>query len=366
MANQVNQYVYKDQVFNVSVDNAPVGIIETDMVGNCLYTNKAFTLMTGISSDQAKGAGWVKSIHPDDRKDVTDDWIGTLEDQQELHIEFRFLSPKRKVTFVQCQGSPLLDEDGKTIGLIATMTDISERYQLEEELLNKNHLLQQFKYIIAHDLRSPMFNLVNLASFYNKEDVNDKRNPEIIDNIEKVARKLNQLLKDLINVTEDTRPIQESFTKIKFNHVLNSVKESLESTISSNKAKIYSDFKKAPTVNFTNIHLNSIILNLLSNALKYSSPERVPEIHIRSFKKGGFTCFQITDNGLGIDMKRNRDKIFGLFQRFHENTDSKGLGLFIINSIVVENGGKIEVESEVDKGTTFTVYFKNKTITKKK
>jgi len=198
------------------------------------------------------------------------------------------------------------------------------------------------------------------VSFYNKEDVNDKNNTDIIDKIEQSARKLDQLLKDLINVTEETRPIQESFKDIKFNHVLNSVKESLESIIITEHIKIYSDFTKAPTVKFTNIHLHSIVLNLLSNAIKYRSPDREAEIHIRSYTKGKFIFLEITDNGLGIDMERNREKIFGLFQRFHENADGKGLGLFIINSIVIENGGKIEVESEVDKGTKFTVSFKNK------
>ncbi len=360
MSNRVNQYTRGDQVFNVSVDNAPVGIIETDMMGNCLYVNKMWCEMTGISEEKAIVNGWVKGIHPEDRKLVTRVWSDEIEMQQNFEIEFRFLSPKKKLTYVQCHGSSLVNDDGETIGLIATMTDISERIQLEKELLSKNHFLQQFRYIISHDLRSPIRNMIALTSFYNKDDVHDKNNLDIIDKVEQCGRKLEQLLKDLINVTEETQPIREVMKEIKFNHVLNSIKESLESIIITEHVKIFSDFSEATHVKFTNIHLHSIMLNLITNAIKYRSPEREPEIHLRSYIKGKFTYLEVADNGSGIDLRRHRDKMFGLFQRFHENADSKGLGLFIINSIAIENGGKITVESELGKGTTFTVSFKTK------
>ena len=360
MTNQVNQYTKEDQVFNVSVDNAPVGIIETDMVGNCLYVNKCFSEMTGIKKEHARGTGWIKSIHPDDRKHVTNVLSLAIEDQREFEVEFRFLTSRKKITDVQCRGSALLNDDGEVIGLIATMTDISERIQLERELLSKNHFLQQFRYIISHELRSPIRNLIALVGLYNRKDVLDKKNVGIMDMIDQSAKKLEQLLKDLINVTEETKPIGQEMKDLKFNHVLNSVRESLEGTIIKEHVHINSDFSMAPSVHYTSIHLHSILLNLLSNAIKYRSPEREPEIHIRSYAKGKFIYLEVADNGLGIDMKRNKDKIFGLFQRFHDNADGKGLGLFIINSIVIENGGKIEVESEVGKGTKFTVSFKNK------
>ena len=134
----------------------------------------------------------------------------------------------------------------------------------------------------------------------------------------------------------------------------------MDGTIISENVHIFSDFTEAPTVKFTSIHLNSIMLNLISNAIKYRSPDRDPEIHIRTYSKGKLTYLEVKDNGLGIDLERHKDKLFGLFQRFHDHADSKGLGLFIINSIVVENGGKIEVKSEINKGTTFTVSFKNR------
>ena len=360
MANQVNQYTREDQVFNVSVDNAPVGIIETDMMGNCLYVNKYFTELTGIPVSKFKGNGWVKSIHPDDRKSVTRMWSDAMEEQSEFEIEFRFLSTKRKVTDVQCRASALKNDDGEVIGMIATMTDISERLQLEKELLSKNHFLQQFRYIISHDLRSPVRNLVALAGFYNKEDVNDQNNVGIIEKIEQSGRKLELLLKDLINVTEESSTIGQIKKEIKFNHVLNSIKESLERSIINEQVHFYSDFSAAPIVRFSSVHMVSIMLNLVTNAIKYRSPDREPEIHLRSYVKGKFTYLEIADNGIGIDLNRHTDKIFGLFQRFHDNPDSKGLGLFIINSIVIENGGKIDVESEVGKGTKFIVSFKNK------
>lgn len=100
-------------------------------------------------------------------------------------------------------------------------------------------------------------------------------------------------------------------------------------------------------------------MNLVTNAVKYSSLKREPEIKIITEKIDGGVKLYFSDNGLGIDLQRNKDRIFGLYQRFHDNSDSKGLGLYIVNSQVRVMGGKIDVESEVDIGTTFIITFKN-------
>ena len=127
----------------------------------------------------------------------------------------------------------------------------------------------------------------------------------------------------------------------------------------SNRRDIEQDFKEAETVEFNKSYLESILLNLLTNAIKYSSPNRKPSIRVYTKKTKGAVQLYFADNGLGIDLERHKDKIFGLYQRFHDHADSKGLGLYMVNSQIRVMGGEIEVESEVNKGTTFIITFKN-------
>jgi signal transduction histidine kinase len=122
---------------------------------------------------------------------------------------------------------------------------------------------------------------------------------------------------------------------------------------------VTTDFDDAYEVDFNRTYLESILLNLLTNAVKYSSPKRRPQVKVTTRKMQDGIKLYFSDNGLGIDLTRYKDRIFGLYQRFHDHADSKGLGLYIVNSQIRVMGGEIDVESEVDKGTTFIITFKN-------
>lgn len=119
------------------------------------------------------------------------------------------------------------------------------------------------------------------------------------------------------------------------------------------------DFEKAETIFTNKSYFESILLNLMTNSLKYKDEVRKLKIEISSKVKENKTIITFKDNGIGIDLERNKDKIFGLYQRFHDYADSKGLGLYLVKSQVESMGGTISVESEVDKGTSFKITFKN-------
>ena len=122
---------------------------------------------------------------------------------------------------------------------------------------------------------------------------------------------------------------------------------------------LYADFDDAPFVSFSNIYLESILLNLITNSIQYRHHDRFPVIKIQTtMDADGNTILTFSDNGIGMDMKRVKDKIFGLYQRFHGNANSKGIGLYLIHSQIIALKGKIEVSSEVNAGTTFTITFR--------
>jgi signal transduction histidine kinase len=144
-----------------------------------------------------------------------------------------------------------------------------------------------------------------------------------------------------------------------FVDVLDKVVRFIEKELKESNAILLSDFSPVQTLQSVMPYVESIIYNLLSNAIKYRYPNRQPVISISSEKVSGFICLVVSDNGLGIDIELVKDKIFNLYQRFHHHIDGKGLGLYLIRTQIESLGGRIEVRSEINEGTTFRVYFKD-------
>jgi light-regulated signal transduction histidine kinase (bacteriophytochrome) len=143
--------------------------------------------------------------------------------------------------------------------------------------------------------------------------------------------------------------------EIRFKEIFDKVVQSLEGELIQSEAQLNFDFNEVPTIYYSRPYLESILQNLLSNALKYRSPKRKPYITVRTYRQGTSTVMQVSDNGLGIDMTQFGDKLFGLHKTFHEHKEARGVGLFLIKTQIEALGGSIRAESEVDKGTTFVI-----------
>lgn len=235
----------------------------------------------------------------------------------------------------------------------------SEKEMLIEKLMLINHDLQQFSYITSHNLRAPLNNLLGLIKLFDISSVTDASNQILLENFEKCTYQLNETVNDLINIliiknNEDTKK-----EKLDIRKTFEKVVQSVQTAINEKKILIITDFNNSYEVYFNRTYLESIFLNLVTNSVKYSSPDRLPAIKVTSEKTGDGIKIYFEDNGLGIDLQRNQHRIFGLYQRFHDNADSKGLGLYMVKSQIQAMGGDINVVSEVDKGTTFTITFKN-------
>ena len=146
-------------------------------------------------------------------------------------------------------------------------------------------------------------------------------------------------------------------TLIRFEDILTKVKEDMMGEILNSNAWIVANFGDCPTVNYYKPYLESIVLNLLSNALKYRHPGRDPEIRFETKLVDNKPVLHVTDNGLGIDLNKYGDQIFGLRKVFHGNSNAHGVGLFLTRTQIESMGGSISVKSSVDQGTTFTIEF---------
>jgi PAS domain S-box-containing protein len=231
-----------------------------------------------------------------------------------------------------------------------------EQERLTKELTYSNSELQKFAYITSHNLRAPVINLVSLLNIYNKENLDDAINPVVIDKVEKSINILNATLNDLIEVVT-IRDRQDTRETINFREILDSVKASIESQLVGAGARISADFTAAQEMVYIRNQIHNILLNLFTNSVKYRSPDRELMITVKTERIDSYVRLSVSDNGIGIDMEKNKNKIFGLYQRFCTEIEGKGLGLYIIKSQVQASGGKIEVESDYGHGTTFRLYF---------
>lgn len=225
-----------------------------------------------------------------------------------------------------------------------------------EKLKFQNRQLSDFNHITSHNLRAPVSNLNSLLKLY-KVEKDDGRRAILFEKFEKVIIHLSTTLETLIETLRIKSETPSNAKEISFATMLEKTKDMLAGQILDTEAIIEADFSEAPEIIYNEVYLESIFQNLISNAIKYRSPERVPYIQLKTAKKNGKTSLSVSDNGLGIDLKKHGSKLFGLNKVFHRHPEAKGVGLFLTRAQVEALGGSIKAESEVGKGTTFHINF---------
>jgi len=330
-----------------------------------VFVNPAFSHMTGFDSDEVIGQPPTIFMG---RKSVKND-ISRLSKALRRKEEFKFETINHTKTgeeyWVNFSMIPITNKEGEHSHWISIQRNISdekrqekEKEQLIRELTQNNKDLKQFSYITSHNLRAPLSNLTGLLNLMEDVPVDNPELREILNGFSTSTHLLNETINDLVKVViiKDNPSIQKEEVLIK--DVFENVFNQLTFLISLHKPILRIELEKVTILNTNKAYLESILLNLFTNAIKYRSPKRTLRIFVSSKDAGDNIELIFKDNGIGIDLERNKDKIFGLYQRFHNYPDSKGLGLYLVKSQVETMGGSIAVESEVDKGTTFTITFK--------
>ncbi len=226
-----------------------------------------------------------------------------------------------------------------------------------DELTTANRKLTDFANITSHNLRAPLGNFKTLLTFLqSSKDEEDKE--LLLDKLNVVSNRMDEtmnVLLDAVSVQKSTSQLEKKV--IYFETVSKNIKEDLSSQIEESGVTLIEEFKNAPEINYVPIYLESIMLNLMTNSIKFRDSKRALEVKISTSKKGKKTILTHSDNGRGLDMNRHGDKLFGMNKVFHKNTDSKGVGLFMTRMQIEAMGGSINAESEPDKGMTFIIEF---------
>ncbi|WP_245590588.1 sensor histidine kinase [Adhaeribacter aquaticus] len=263
---------------------------------------------------------------------------------------------------------PMRDTQGFITGVIAVAIDITEQVKfrqsveaLNEELLATNADLDNFVYSASHDLKTPILNIEGLMTALIEEMPSEALHNEgirhIIQLIEGAINRFRKTVLDLSEVAKIQRQDEADLTYVNLAAVVAEVRLDLEAQIQEANAQIQTALVPDITIQFSAKNIRSIIYNLLSNALKYRSPDRQPVIQISSEITPTHVILSVTDNGLGFKVA-DEDKIFSMFKRLHDHVEGTGIGLYIVKRIVQNAGGYIKVESQVGVGSTFNIFFK--------
>ncbi len=253
----------------------------------------------------------------------------------------------------------LLKTQSVVTGIFFDITEIkkleSQKDSLVNELSKRNQSLSQFNKIISHNLRAPVANMIGILQLL---DVLDAQSPEyksMQKELGQLAHGIDHIIKDLNGALSSTTEIKESKQKVDLKETLLAVVDLLHHQIREVQPKINIQTEPAPYAFAYPAYIHSIFYNLLSNAIKYRNPDRTLEIQMSTemLENDIQLCFK--DNGKGMDFSKNKDKIFGLYKRFHKEIEGKGLGLYITKQQVEFMGGHISVHGSEDNGLEFTI-----------
>lgn len=355
-----------EQRFKGLVQSGADMISIIDEEGFVKYSSPTVTTVLGNDPHSDIGKNVFDYIHKNDRKRVTENFDKMLRDGTRLlrFEPYRFPNARGEYRWLETVVTNLSD-DPAVRGIVINSRDVTETKKLNEEqkaltseLIKNNQDLQQFSFITSHNLRAPVANLMSLLSLYNKQNTQEPFNQVLIEKFEQSTEQLNNTLNDLLEVLVLKSNVDIPTEPLTFSDTVHLVRVNLDNLFKEQRVKMITDFDAVDYIEYNKIHLESIFQNLISNAIKYRMPDRDLVIKISSTVNEHWVVIDFEDNGLGIDLEMYKDRIFGMYQRFHAGKEGKGLGLYMIRAQLSAMGGKIEVESEKGKGTIFKVYLK--------
>ena len=331
--------------------------------GKIIDANHGLSLITGYSFDELVAMDGLQLIVPEYREHV----IQKIRAGHELPFDVLGLRKDGTRYHLEIHGKNIPFQNRK-VG-VTEFRDISNRKLIEksireqnirlssiaENLTRKNAQLEEFTQIVSHNLRSPAGNINSLLDLFGNGTPEEQK--EYFRHLQDSSQILLNTLKHLNDVLRFKQDKNIERHQLKFEDVFNDVCRMVRAKIDEVGADVKADFHEAPEISYPSIYLESVLLNLIGNALKYHSPKRKPIVRLRSYFKGKKLILEVRDNGLGINLVKYGHHMFKMRKTFHDHPESQGLGLFLVKNQVESMGGEITLQSEENKGATFIINF---------
>lgn len=359
--NQQRNKSAQDALYYKSLlENNSFFVVKTDLEGNYIFLNKYFCERLGILPEEFLGKSAMELIIPEDHQLCIDAVAACFKNPGVSQMVQLRKPSKNGIVHNQWEFILMADESLVGYEIICIGHEITPLIKKQNELqtlvdvtAEQNSRLMQFTHIVSHNLRSHVANLSSILSVTDTTDIEDLNLSWNL--VEKTTLALDETLYNLNEVIGIQSNTNIPYRKVNLNEAYKKTIDSLQLLIDSTGTLLHSDFLENDELHIIPAYLDSILLNFISNAIKYRSPERKPEIKLSLEVLNGYKVLSISDNGLGIDLERYKDRLFGMYKTFHGNKDAKGLGLFITKAQIETMKGKIEVDSKVGEGTTFRI-----------
>ncbi|PKL77990.1 MAG: hypothetical protein CVV27_04175 [Candidatus Melainabacteria bacterium HGW-Melainabacteria-1] len=352
-----------DERFRLLASATHQAIWDWDMLSGQLDWSEGLQEIFGHQPSELQSViDWrIEGIHPDDRPRVLASMQQVLSEEQPFwQGEYRFLDAQSHYHWVLDRAC-ILYADAMPVRMIGAMFDVSllkdseeTLRRLNQELLRQNRDLEQFSYITSHNLRAPVANILGLSQLLEEEEVSAEFQHSALQGIQLAAQNLDRVIQDLNRILSQRQHILEDREDVQVQGLIDMVMANL-SMLAAETRPEFSVTLGVESLFSVRSYLESIVQNLLSNAMKYRDPERALRIEILTERQGETVRLQIRDNGLGMNLPQIRGRLFQLYKRFHPHIEGQGLGLYLVKTQIEALGGRVDVESEPGLGTTFTL-----------
>jgi PAS domain S-box-containing protein len=358
----------------VAFEISNIGLWDYNPKTKKAYYSKESLHIIGFKQNELKNVSkeWNDRVHPEDKAAYDGDFKLHLSGQLEIYeIEYRILCKNGAYKWILDKGKVIEnDTNGKPTRIIGTHTDITIRKTNESKLQNnlqlitsQNKRLHNFTHIVSHNLKTHIGNLKNILEFYDASE-SEKERKDLVNHLKSISESLTTTivdLDDIISIKSKSNSNQLN-ERVNLFNCTNKITESLDIDIKSKNITIYNGLRMDDALITNKAYLESIIYNLISNGIKYSDPNKKSQILIQSVHTKETIKILIADNGIGIDTAKFKNQLFEMYQTFHgtKREDSRGIGLYITKTQVEALNGTIELDSELHKGSTFTLTFKKK------
>jgi PAS domain S-box-containing protein len=344
-----------------AIEQSSASVVISDLKGKIEYVNPAFCNLTGYSMDEAIGQNpRILKTGRTSEFEYLQLWQ-TLTDKKPWHGEFCNKKKNGDLYWEYAVISPILNHNGEVSNYVAVKENITERKKLQEEqqkltvdILQRNKDLEQFSYMLSHNIRGPLTNILGLIAAVRGGLI--KSEEEIImDGISKSANSMDQVIKDVTEILQLRKFSVESKEELDLSLIVDTIKKNLFYLISEKEASIEIDFTEVNSLFNIKTYLENIFYHLILNGLKFSKPGQSPKIKIWSEKDNDICLIHVRDEGIGIDLIKHREHLFRLYKKLNLHIEGRGVGLFMVKTQVEFMGGDIQVYSELGFWTEFVI-----------
>lgn len=350
--------------FKSAFENSTIGMAIVSPEGKWLKVNRQLVECLGYTQDELNQKTFQEITHPDDLQADLDLLEALISGEvSNYQMEKRYFHKNGQVIWTLLSVSLVRDGEGQPMYFVSHVQDITDKRNKEEQIKEtlkvvgqQNDRLLNFAYIVSHNLRTHAGNFQSLIDLVNDPNTDQNERVHYLQLMQNVSEQLNETILNLNDVVSIQTKTNLQKIPVNLHEYVNKTIKVLSREIAEHNVVVNNYIPANIEVEYHPAYLESILLNFFTNSIRYRSHTRRPEITLKYAGINGSGMLSVTDNGKGIDMEKHGKNLFGMYKTFHGNSDARGVGLFITKNQIEAMGGRIEVHSEVDKGTTFNVY----------